>query len=48
MQVGSQKRRWLEGKCIAFNNSYLHSAFNQSSRTRCPCNPFPSFSTVVS
>lgn len=34
LQVASEKRSWLEGKCIAFNNSYLHSAFNHSSRTR--------------
>jgi aspartyl/asparaginyl beta-hydroxylase (cupin superfamily) len=34
LQVGAEKRSWLEGKCIAFNNSYLHSAFNHSSRMR--------------
>ena len=34
IQVGGQTRTWEEGKCIAFDDSYLHRSWNDSDRTR--------------
>lgn len=34
IQVGGQTRTWEEGKCIVFDDSYLHGSWNDSDRTR--------------
>jgi aspartyl/asparaginyl beta-hydroxylase (cupin superfamily) len=34
LKVAGEERPWIEGKCIAFNNSYLHSAYNRSDTNR--------------
>lgn len=34
LKVAGEDREWIEGECLAFNNSYLHSAYNHGSSTR--------------
>lgn len=34
LRVGDEERPWIEGGCIAFNNSYLHRAYNHSDAVR--------------
>ncbi|MEN9867214.1 MAG: hypothetical protein RL748_2804 [Pseudomonadota bacterium] len=34
LKVGSEERPWINGKCITFNNSYIHSAYNRSNVVR--------------
>jgi len=34
MRVGTETRSWEEGKCVIFDDSFFHQAWNQSHRTR--------------
>jgi aspartate beta-hydroxylase len=34
IRVGSETRGWTEGKCIAFDDTYEHEAWNKSGKTR--------------
>jgi aspartate beta-hydroxylase len=34
IRVGSETRHWTEGKCIAFDDTYEHEAWNKSGKTR--------------
>jgi aspartate beta-hydroxylase len=34
IRVGSETRGWTEGKCIAFDDTYEHEAWNRSGKTR--------------
>ena len=34
IRVGAETRGWTEGKCIAFDDTYEHEAWNKSDRTR--------------
>lgn len=34
IRVGSETRGWAEGKCIAFDDTYEHEAWNKSDKTR--------------
>jgi len=34
LQVGGQMHTWREGQCVAFDDTYLHEAWNRSDHTR--------------
>ena len=34
IQVGDETRHWEEGKCLVFDDTTLHSAWNDSNRAR--------------
>ena len=34
LRVGGQIHEWKEGRCVTFDDTYLHEAWNNSSETR--------------
>ena len=34
LEVAGETRRWVEGKCMLFDDSYLHSSWNEADSER--------------